>query len=1238
MERIAACCLFVAIVFSLLYPFAKRSTVRAAVAGDGVSKPLLTEDFESALVVGKFNTSTDGNTYYAETDSRTGGTYWMRSAWAVVTSDAKPKASDGSYNHSAYNEYMKLTYNYQMADVFGVESTYNSTNTAYYKSGYPTRYNNYAHNPGFVLYSGNGVDKFSGETGMEYKMYIDVALVEDDGKRVQLYLNTNYSPSAASAAYGEAMYAVEQYQPDESNGDVLICDTAATDSKKLNLQSGSGYSWQTFEVIYKAKAGFSPVIMMVTNEGVAVSATASKKNYACAYVDNIKLYNNGLYVQTTNPDGSPLMVKYEEGDHLSDIAPKVTGWLDDGKWYSDIKCETVSTDVEPQDGKTYYRKWNKGFNLDFESNYLNTSGNPFYGDTFNDEYHTSSAYTARKDVNGDHKIALSYINDNPLYREKHGWRGWTETFTNYANSPSVSIYDPATQNRLTGSPDFEYTISFDYEIAGKIPSYDIRLELILSPISSGSAIVCGTFDRKGSAGRTDEIKFTAKDGYYPRIRMVTNNGEKLEQNPKEYHTLYIDNLTVTELYTETGTPVAIQFDSDGGSYVSGYRILAGNSVGTLPSVSKTGYLFDCWYQAGDESQKEVGPSTVFYDNVILKAKWLSVTASDYQNSDLNEFSTINYPNVLEKYSDLNTDDLLKDSITNSVSTAGNRYIKSGCPAGMNGALLLANKPSVMSNNTVGLPAIALLNRDGTKFAVKKDTRYKISFDYLPLGASNAHTYVTVYYGSYSAYGVNANCNALQNCAVHGVDNNAKTYSQYFYAKQDGFIFFAIGSRASMDDTRAEHFVLLDNIHVEITSGAKYNEYKNADGSAYNSKPYGYNVQFGMPGDKIRDFGFPNVAGKDIEGFYLDADCTKKCVDYDTIGKADRTIYVKYKEVDYTTLSDFTKPIKLDFETSENFDLDVIYRYNMYLSHSSTDQQTELDYVPDDSPNASSGSGYMRLYDIQYCYGNMCFMLYDKSNPSGMMILAPKTSYRITAKVKYEDDAKLPYLRTWFVDTVTGAQTRNYDCSLSCSSDDVTGYTEVAGVFTTGEKATAVAIGAVYLAEQNVYIDDVKVEKLKKYTLKLDVGGADPMEDIKTLPYVLIEDPGAPYKIGYDFVGWYRDKDFKVPFNFYTDFITGDTVLYAKFEKEEASPDPEEDFTFEEEDDFGFETQEEEIEELNFGTSPEIMADHTKVKLVKVKQQEAVEWMIPALAFGGLVLICAGTVTTLLIVKKRKNRK
>ena len=1231
-RRIIAYVICLAFIVALAYPLTRNTVANAATKGDGVSKPLLTEDFEAAMIVGKFNSSTDGNTYYAETDSRTGGTYWMRSAWAVVTSDANPKASDSSYNYSANNEYMKLTYNYQTADIFGVESTYNSTNESYYKDKRPTQYDNYAHNPGFVLYSGEGVTKFTGEPGMEYKMYVDVALVENDGKRVQLYLMSNYSPSAATAAYGEAMYAVEKYKPSEANGDVLICDTAATDAKKLNVQSKSGYSWQTFEVVYKAKPGYSPVIMMVTNGGVAVSATASKKNYACAYVDNIKLYNNGLYIATANPDGSPLMVKYEEGDKLSDVEPTVAGWTDDGKWYSDVKCENISTDTFPQEGKTYYRKWHKEFLLDFEADYQTKSGTSYYGDVFNDEYHISSDYYARKSIGGNYKIALSYINDNLLYREVHGWRGWTESFTNYVNSPSISIYDPSVQARLTGSPDFEYKVSFDYEFTGKMPDYDIQLQLVLAPISSGSTIVCGIFDIDGLSGRTNELKVTAVDGYYPRIRMVTNGGEKLEKNPEEYHTVYIDNLKVEELYPENGTPVSIQFDSDGGSYVTGYRILAGNTAGTFPSTSKSGYLFDCWYLADDPSQKEVGSDAVFNDNVVLKAKWTGIQAKNYENSSLDEFSVINYPNVIEDFSDLNTDTLLEDGISNSISTVSNRYIKQGCPDNMNGALLLANKPAVMSNNTNGLPAIALLNRDGTKFAVKKDTRYQISFDYLPLGDSNAHTYVTVYYGSYSAYSVNANCVALENCAVHGLDSKAKTFSQYFYAKQDGFVFFTIGSRASMNDTKSEHFVLIDNIHIDIKSGAKYNEYKNADGSAYNSKPYGYNVQFGMPGDKIRDFGFPNVKGKDIEGFYTDIACTKKCLDYDTIGSADRTIYVKYKDVEYNTVSDFSQPIKLDFETSEDFDLDVMYRYNMYMSHSSTDKQTELDYIPDDSKNAAGGKGYIRLYDIQHCYGNMYFTLYDKSNPSGIMILEPNSSYRITAQAKYEDDAKLPYLRTWFVDLETGALTRNYDCCLSSSLDDVTGYTEVSGVFITGEKSTAVAIGAVYLSEQDVYIDNVAVEKLKQYTLKLDVGDADPMDDIITLPYVQIEDPGAAFKIGYDFIGWYKDKEFTMPFDFYADYITGDTVIYAKFEKEAELPDAEDDFDFE---DVDYDLEDED-EEIDYGNPPDILPDNTKIKDVVVESGGFSDILVPIIVLSSIVFVCAGFTAALLIIKKKKE--
>ena len=45
---------------------------------------------------------------------------------------------------------------------------------------------------------------------------------------------------------------------------------------------------------------------------------------------------------------------------------------------------------------------------------------------------------------------------------------------------------------------------------------------------------------------------------------------------------------------------------------------------------------------------------------------------------------------------------------------------------------------------------------------------------------------------------------------------------------------------------------------------------------------------------------------------------------------DRTVYVKFKDVDYSTLSDFSSPITLDFETSADFDLEIMWSSQVLL--------------------------------------------------------------------------------------------------------------------------------------------------------------------------------------------------------------------------------------------------------------------------------------------------------------------
>lgn len=172
-----------------------------------------------------------------------------------------------------------------------------------------------------------------------------------------------------------------------------------------------------------------------------------------------------------------------------------------------------------------------------------------------------------------------------------------------------------------------------------------------------------------------------------------------------------------------------------------------------------------------------------------------------------------------------------------------------------------------------------------------------------------------------------------------------------------------------------------------------------------------------------------------------------------------------------------------------------------------------------------------------------------------MILEPNTTYRITAQAKYEDDAQIPSLKIWMVDPSNFNYTR-LDTTLTTKNEDIMGYDEISSVITTGETPAMVAIGAVYLAEQNVYIDSVKVEKLFECTIKFEANGGDDVDSITVFPYsdLTSYDPGFAFKPGYEFVGWYLDPDFTKPFDFLFDYVTKDIVLYAKYVVEEMFED------------------------------------------------------------------------------------
>lgn len=74
-----------------------------------------------------------------------------------------------------------------------------------------------------------------------------------------------------------------------------------------------------------------------------------------------------------------------------------------------------------------------------------------------------------------------------------------------------------------------------------------------------------------------------------------------------------------------------------------------------------------------------------------------------------------------------------------------------------------------------------------------------------------------------------------------------------------------------------------------------------------------------------------------------------------------------------------------------------------------------------------------------------------------------------------------------------------------------------------------------------------------YTVMFNTDGGSLIEPESITEGGTVTAPTAPTKEGYTFAGWYREPDFTTPWDFITDTITADTVIYAKWTKK---PEPE----------------------------------------------------------------------------------
>lgn len=116
-----------------------------------------------------------------------------------------------------------------------------------------------------------------------------------------------------------------------------------------------------------------------------------------------------------------------------------------------------------------------------------------------------------------------------------------------------------------------------------------------------------------------------------------------------------------------------------------------------------------------------------------------------------------------------------------------------------------------------------------------------------------------------------------------------------------------------------------------------------------------------------------------------------------------------------------------------------------------------------------------------------------------------------------------------------------------SSDESVASVDTKGLITAKQSGTATITVTAGTASATVKVVVYEQQELIEYTVSYDVQGhgTAPAND-RVKAGAVITPPQDPTENGYVFEGWYQDAACTIPWNFATDFVQTDTVLYAKW--------------------------------------------------------------------------------------------
>ena len=99
------------------------------------------------------------------------------------------------------------------------------------------------------------------------------------------------------------------------------------------------------------------------------------------------------------------------------------------------------------------------------------------------------------------------------------------------------------------------------------------------------------------------------------------------------------------------------------------------------------------------------------------------------------------------------------------------------------------------------------------------------------------------------------------------------------------------------------------------------------------------------------------------------------------------------------------------------------------------------------------------------------------------------------------------------------------------------------------------VNSLSIYNRNLTEDEVKALYEKNVLVEFESNGGSVVKSLQPGIGQTFSAPETPVREGYNFAGWYKDQELSRQWDFATDTVSGDTILYAKWEEEEEPSEP-----------------------------------------------------------------------------------